>query len=79
MADFLIAAASTADLPAEYFTEHNVPVIRYTYILDNEQFADDCQEASRENLYKRMREGTAITTSMINAYTYYHFFKCQRQ
>lgn len=75
MEDFIIAAASTADLPAEYFTEHNVPVIHYTYILDNEQFDDDCQEESRETLYKRMREGVAITTSMINAYTYYDFFK----
>jgi len=75
MEDFVIAAASTADLPAEYFTEHNVPVIHYTYILDNEQFDDDCQEESRETLYKRMREGVAITTSMINAYTYYDFFK----
>ncbi|MDD2993268.1 MAG: DegV family protein [Pygmaiobacter sp.] len=75
MVDFIIAAASTADLPAEYFTEHNVPVIHYTYILDNEPFDDDCQEKSRETLYKRMREGVAITTSMINAYTYYDFFK----
>jgi DegV family protein with EDD domain len=75
MADFIIAAASTADLPAKYFTEHNVPVIRYTYVLDNEQFEDDCQEESRKKLYKHMREGAAITTSMINTYTYYDFFK----
>lgn len=75
MSDFIIAAASTADLPEEYFSEHNVPVIRYTYILDNEQFDDDCQEDTRMALYKRMREGAVATTSMINTYTYYDFFK----
>jgi DegV family protein with EDD domain len=75
MADFIIAAASTADLPAEYFTEHDVPVIRYTYIMAGEQFEDDCKEETRERIYKRMREGATMTTSMINTYTYYDFFK----
>lgn len=75
MADFIIAAASTADLPAEYFTEHDVPVIRYTYTLDNVLFDDDCREETREGIYKRMRNGAVMTTSMINTYTYYDFFK----
>ncbi|HEX2939364.1 MAG TPA: hypothetical protein VHO66_10700 [Ruminiclostridium sp.] len=52
MADFIIAAASTADLPAEYFTEHDVPVIRYTYIMDGKPFEDDCKEETREKIYK---------------------------
>jgi EDD domain protein, DegV family len=75
MADFIIAAASTADLPAEFFEEHDVPVIRYTYIMDGEQFDDDCKEETREKIYKRMREGALMTTSMINTYTYHDFFK----
>jgi DegV family protein with EDD domain len=75
MADFIIAAASTADLPSKYFIEHDVPVIRYTYVMDNEQFDDDCKEESREKFYKRMRDGAVVTTSMINTYTYYDFFK----
>jgi DegV family protein with EDD domain len=75
MQDFIIAAASTADLPAEYFTNHDVPFIRYPYAMDNESFDDDCEEKTRKKIYKRMREGAVITTSMINAYTYYHFFK----
>jgi len=75
MADFIIAAASTADLPAAYFTEHDVPIIRYTYMMDNKQFDDDCEEDTREEIYKRMRKGAVMTTSMINSYTYYNFFK----
>lgn len=75
MADFIIASSSTADLPAEYFAEHDVPFISYTYTMNNEQFADDCKEETRKEIYKRMREGAVMTTSMINTYTYHEFFK----
>ncbi len=75
MANFIIAAASTADLPAEYFTEHDVPLISYTYTLDNELFVDDCKKETRQYSYKRMREGAMPATSMINTYTYHEFFK----
>lgn len=75
MSDFIIAAASTADLPAEYFIEHDVPLISYTYTMDEEVFSDDCKDESRTNIYKRMREGSFASTSMINIYTYYEFFK----
>jgi len=75
MADFIIAAASTADLPAEYFTEHDVPVIPYTYTLDNALFDDDCREETRADVYKRMRNGAVMSTSMINTYAYHDFFK----
>jgi len=75
MEDFIIAAASTADMPAEYFAEHNVPVIRYAYTLDGKLFEDDCKEESREQIYQQMREGALLTTSMINEVTYYVFFK----
>lgn len=75
MADFIIAAASTADLPAEYFIEHDVPLISYTYTVDNNLFIDDCKEETRAYTFKRMREGAMTATSMINTYTYYEFFK----
>lgn len=75
MADYIIAAASTSDLRAEYYTEHDVPMISYTYTMDDELFYDDCKEETKENIYKRMREGAVMSTSMINAYTYHEFFK----
>lgn len=75
MSDFLIAAASTADLPAEYFIEHDVPLISYTYTMDEKVFIDDCKDESRAKIYERMREGSFASTSMINSYTYYEFFK----
>lgn len=75
MSDYIIAAASTADLPAEYFQEHDVPFIRYTYTVDNELCEDDCSEETRAYTYRRMREGAMTTTSMINTYAYHQFFQ----
>ena len=75
MADYIISAASTADLPKEFFNEHNVPLISYSYMMGGKMYEDDCLEKSREEIYKKMRRGVSLTTSMINVYTYYDFFK----
>jgi DegV family protein with EDD domain len=75
MADYIIAAASTADLPDEYFKEHNIPLIRYTYSIGMDVFEDDCKEETRSHAYTDMRSGTVYTTSMINEATYADFFR----
>lgn len=75
MQNFLIAVASTADIPLEYLQEHNIEFISYTYTLDGEIYEDDCREESRQEAYAKMRQGKVYTTSMINTNTYYEFFK----
>lgn len=75
MTDYIIAAASTADLPAEYFKEHNIPLISYSYTVDNKPYVDDCREETRASIYMAMRKGAMVSTSMINTYTYHEFFK----
>ena len=75
MAEYLIAAASTADLPDTYYTEHQVPVIRYTYSIGMKVFEDDCREESRQSAYLDMRRGTVYSTSMINEAVYADFFR----
>ena len=75
MSDFIIATASTADMPEEYLKEHDVPFISYSYTINDEPFIDDCKEETRAYTYKRMREGAITSTSMINSYAYYEFFK----
>ena len=75
MADYLIAAASTADLPDSFFTEHHIPLIRYTYSVGMDVFADDCKEETRAKAYQDMRKGTVYSTSMINEETYAAFFR----
>lgn len=75
MPDYIIAAASTADLPAEYFREHNIPFISYTYMIGDKQYDDNCEEKARAGLYGQMRAGAMASTSMINTYSYIDFFR----
>lgn len=75
MASFIIATASTADMPAEYLFEKEIPFISYTYTIDDVVYEDDCREETKQQFYQRMRQGAVATTSMINTYTYHEFFK----
>ena len=75
MADYIIAAASTADLPDSFFSLHQIPLIRYTYSIGMEVFEDDCKEETRSKAYQDMRRGTVYSTSMINEETYAEFFR----
>lgn len=75
MTDYIIAAASTADLPDTFFAAHKVPLIRYTYSIGMDVFEDDCKEETRSKAYQDMRRGTVYSTSMINEETYADFFR----
>ncbi|MBO4265772.1 MAG: DegV family protein [Lachnospiraceae bacterium] len=73
--NYVIATASTCDLTREYLEEHNIPFISYSYVMDGKDYEDDCRESTRSETYKRMREGTVLSTSAINMYTYREFFE----
>lgn len=73
--DYIIATASTCDLPREYLEEHNVPFISYSYVMDDKNYEDDCREETRMRTYTMMRAGKLLTTSAINMYTYREFFE----
>ena len=75
MKDYLIATSSTADLPRTWLDEHRIPFISYSYTVNGEPREDDCREESRAAVYKGMRAGDDLKTSMINEYVYYDFFK----
>ena len=75
MSDYIIATSSTSDLTRTYLDEHNIPFISYTYTINDKLFEDDCREETRSAVYKSMRSGDMLKTSMINAYGYYDFFK----
>ena len=75
MNEYIIAAASTADLPQRYYDMHGVPVIRYSYSVNMEVFEDDCLDKSREKAYADMRNGAVYSTSMINQQVYFDFFR----
>ena len=73
--NYLIATASTCDLTKEYLAEHNIPFIKYSYTIDETVYYDDCSEATRHEVYKKMRNGALLTTAAINTYAYREFFE----
>jgi len=75
MQDYIIATSSTSDLPRTYLEEHDIPFISYTYTIGDKVYEDDCREETRSAVYRGMREGDLLHTSMINEYLYYDFFK----
>ena len=75
MTEYIIATSSTSDLPRTWLEAHNVPFIPYTYTVNDELREDDCREESRAAVYKGMRAGDRLKTSMINEFVYYDFFK----
>ena len=66
MSDYIIATSSTADLTREYLDGHAIPFIPYSYTVGEELRTDDCREESRTAVYKGMRAGDRLKTSMIN-------------
>ena len=64
MSDYVIATSSTSDLPRTFLEAHNIPFICYSYTIGDRLFQDDCREESREAVYKGMRAGDLLKTSM---------------
>ncbi len=75
MNDYIIATSSTSDLPREWLDAHEVPFISYGYTVNGEPKQDDCREESRDAMFKGMRGGDDLKTSMINEFTYAEFFQ----
>lgn len=75
MTEYIIATASTSDLPRTWLDEHGVPFIPYSYVIGGEPVSDDCREESRMAVYRGMREGDVLKTSAISEYAYAEFFR----
>lgn len=73
--EYIIATSSTADLPREWLDEHRIPFISYNYTVNGDPRLDDCREETRAAMFRGMREGDDLRTSMINEYDYYEFFR----
>lgn len=75
MQDYIIATSSTSDLPRTYLDAHGIPFVPYTYTVGDTLYEDDCREETREQVYRGMRGGDRLKTSMINEYIYCDFFR----
>ena len=74
MAEFIIATASTSDLDLTWLTQHDVPFIPYTYLLDEKDYYDDCRAETKKNIFTAMRAGKMPSTSQIPEEEYIKFF-----
>ena len=75
MNDYIIATSSTADLPRTWLDAHQIPFISYNFTVNGALRQDDCREEARAAIYKGMREGDDLKTSMINETAYRDFFR----
>ena len=75
MQDYIIATSSTSDLTRTYLDEHRIPFVSYSYTVGDQLFVDDCREETRERVYKGMRAGDKLKTSMIKEFIYCDFFR----
>lgn len=75
MEDFIIATASTCDADREWLDQNNIPMISYTFEVNEKVYIDDCRAETKHALFHEMREGHQPNTSQITAYAYYEFFK----
>jgi DegV family protein with EDD domain len=75
MQDYIIATSSTSDLTRDYLEAHQIPFVSYTYTVGDKLYEDDCREDTRDKVYKGMRGGDRLKTSMINEFIYCDFFR----
>ena len=77
MADFILSCESTVDLPYSYVSGRNIPVIFYSYIVDGVSYVDDMgrNEDALPLFYDFIKQGKLPTTSQLNEFLYYDFFR----
>ena len=76
MNNYIISTSTTADLTEEYLASHDVSIIPLSYIIDDVEYPKpDGTQHKIEEIYKMLREGVVIKTSMINAAAYEEYFR----
>ena len=68
MRDYVIITDSSADLDQEMVRKLGVEVLPLTFIMEGESYQDypDCREMDPKEFYRRLREGTMVTTNAVN-------------
>ncbi len=79
--ELIITCESTVDLPYTEMSERAIPVIFYTYTIDNVEYTDNMGRDANllSDFYDKIAQGKLPTTSQINPSRYYDFFEAQLQ
>lgn len=77
MKDYVLISDSTADLPIEVIKELGVPIIPFTYIIDEKEYSYKLNEddVSMPDFYNEIRSGAMPVTSQINPGVYTEILK----
>jgi len=75
-ADFVLITDSSCDLPADYYKQHEIPVLSIGYSLAGRDYKDDAGiSISYSEFYSRLRGGEMPVTAMINMQSYVDEFE----
>lgn len=74
---FTLSCCSTVDVPFQYLEERNIPVLFYTYTVDDTTYVDDMgrDSAALPHFYELLAAGKLPQTSQINVAQYLEFFE----
>ncbi|MEA4965029.1 MAG: DegV family protein [Oscillospiraceae bacterium] len=78
---FNLSCESTVDIPYSYVESRNMPVLFYSYLVDEQEYPDDMgrDPEALPRFYGFLNEGKIPTTSQINEFRYEAFLEEQLQ
>ena len=76
MSDYKITCCSTADMPADFFKEKDIPFACFHFRIDGAEYPDDLGKSiSFKDFYSRIAAGALPVTSQVNAGEYINLFE----
>lgn len=71
----ILSTDSTANLPQNYYKEHNISMIPLQIYMDGEIYDDLSEKLPPEDFYQKMRDGAEPKTAQINEQTAREYFE----
>lgn len=75
MSKFIVTIDSSCDGNTKELYDRGVDVIFYYYSDNSSSYLDDMNEKKGKTFFENMRKGTKYSTSQLNQFAYYDFFK----
>ncbi len=74
---FILSCESTVDMPYSYVNSRNIPVLFYSYTVDDKVYTDDMGRDPKAlpHFYEMLDEGKMPSTSQLNDFQYKDYFE----
>lgn len=75
--NFILSCESTVDLPYGYVNSRDIPLMFYSYMVDDQTYVDDMGRDAQAlpRFYQLLSSGKMPSTSQLNEYQYEEFFE----